>query len=128
MTVHRREFLTLLAAGTLFTLTGCSTASGSEPAAERPTPKPTRPSLFGPPPPASARITLPPGPLTRLPGQGQNMALTVDDGTDPVVIEAYIRFAEETGARFTFFLNGVYPGWRDLHSRLSPLVDDGQIQ
>ncbi|WP_182348875.1 polysaccharide deacetylase family protein [Tomitella gaofuii] len=134
--MDRRRFVTLLAAGTATALAGCSAAQATDPSSPAttvppeltgPAPAPEPPAL-PPPPPASARVTVPPGPLTALPGPGQNLALTVDDGADPAVVEAYIQFAEDTGARFTFFVTGRYPAWTDLAPRLRPLVDTGQIQ
>lgn len=134
--MDRRGFMTLLAAGTATALAGCTSTGDSElPSAGAPTtaaPAPAAPAsaprTLPPPPPASAKVTVPPGPLTALPGAGRNLALTIDDGTDAEVVEAYIQFAEDTGARFTFFVTGQYDAWTDLAPRLRPLVDSGQIQ
>jgi peptidoglycan-N-acetylglucosamine deacetylase len=77
----------------------------------------------------SARIPLPgSGTLTRLPGSGDLLALTVDDGVNTDVVRAYIQFASDTGIRLTFFVNGTYRSWIDNVERLRPLVDSGQIQ
>lgn len=124
----------MLAAGTTVAVTGCSKAYGgdtvviSESAAPTPltSTHPTRP-LLGP-PSRAARIAVPTGPLTAIPGQGNNIALTVDDGADADVIGAYIQFARDTGARFTFFVTGVYDGWTVHKAALRPLVESGQIQ
>lgn len=82
-----------------------------------------------PPPPASARLApLDPGTLSRLPGQGDLLALTLDDGVDSNVVKAYAEFAKATGVRMTFFVNGIYRSWTDNASLLRPLVESGQIQ
>lgn len=130
--MDRRGFMTLLAAGTATALAGCSSAGSGVPSAgapttAAPTPAPA-PRTRPPPPPASAKVSVPPGPLTALPGTGRNLALTIDDGADAEVVEAYIQFAEDTGARFTFFVTGQYDAWTDLAPRLRPLVESGQIQ
>ncbi len=88
----------------------------------------TRPALL-PPPPAAARIALPgTGVLSVLPGQGDLLALTVDDGVDSNVVRLYTEFAKATGVRLTFFVNGTYRSWTDNASLLRPLVESGQIQ
>ncbi|MDR3661021.1 MAG: polysaccharide deacetylase family protein [Mycobacterium sp.] len=82
-----------------------------------------------PPPPASARLALPDtGVLSRLPGQGDLLALTADDGVDSNVVRLYAQFAKDTGIRLTFFVNGVYRSWTDNAALLRPLVESGQIQ
>ncbi|MGV0849344.1 polysaccharide deacetylase family protein [Mycolicibacterium phlei] len=81
-----------------------------------------------PPPPRSARIPVPGGVLASLPGDGDLLALTVDDGVDSEVVRAYTQFVRDTGVRLTYFVNGVYRSWTDHVELLRPLVDDGQIQ
>jgi peptidoglycan-N-acetylglucosamine deacetylase len=82
-----------------------------------------------PPPSSAARIRLPGGgALTKLPGQGDLLALTVDDGVSTEVVRAYTQFAKDTGVRLTFFVNGVYDSWTENLSTLRPLVESGQIQ
>jgi peptidoglycan-N-acetylglucosamine deacetylase len=82
-----------------------------------------------PPPPSTARIGLPGGgSLMKLPGQGDLLALTVDDGVNSEVVRAYIQFAKDTGVRLTFFVNGTYDSWTENVALLRPLVDSGQIQ
>ncbi|MFB7859865.1 polysaccharide deacetylase family protein [Rhodococcus qingshengii] len=134
--MDRRRFLTMLAAGTAVAATGCSRAYGGDavpldsPQLLTPTappPPPPAPTLLGP-PPVSARVAVPAGALTAIPGQGNNVALTVDDGADADVIAAYITFAKDTGARFTFFVTGIYDGWTAHKAALRPLVESGQIQ
>ena len=82
-----------------------------------------------PPPPVSARIALPgPGVLSVLPGDGDLLALTVDDGVSTDVVRLYTQFAKDTGIRLTYFVNGTYRSWTDNAALLRPLVDSGQIQ
>ena len=85
--------------------------------------------LLLPPPPLSERIPLPGGgALTKIPGQGDLLALTLDDGVNSDVVRAYIQLAKDTGARMTFFVNGIYDSWTENTAMLRPLVDSGQIQ
>ena len=82
-----------------------------------------------PPPPASARVALPGGGiLSSLPGDGDLLALTVDDGANSEVVRLYTQFAKDTGVRLTYFVNGTYPSWTEHQALLRPLVDAGQIQ
>lgn len=66
--------------------------------------------------------------MSKIPGDGDLLALTVDDGVNSEVVRLYTQFAKETGVRLTFFVNGVYDSWRDNAGLLRPLVDSGQIQ
>lgn len=91
-----------------------------------PSSPPPQPLLL--PPAVSTRTALPAGALTSLPGPGRHLALTVDDGASSPVVGAYIRWARDTGARFTFFVTGSYPSWTDHRDELRPLVESGQIQ
>lgn len=131
--MDRRGFLAALAAGAAALTTGCTIARGEEAAAPSsltptlPPPAPAPPLLPGPPPPSS-RVALPPGAVSDIPGQGNNIALTVDDGTSAAVVGAYIQFAKDTGARFTFFVTAVYDSWTTHKAALRPLVESGQIQ
>ena len=104
------------------------TSSPSPTAAATPTPTPTP----EPPPVASvaplAKVPLPGGTLTDLPGDGNLLAWTVDDGSDAEVIRLYTEFAARSGTRLTFFLNATYPGWTQHADILRPLVQSGQIQ
>ncbi len=144
--VNRRQWLTLLAAGTAAALTGCGAAqrdaiSRAVPthrvnggASTPPPPPPPPPTTTQPPaprlpaPPGGPKTRLPRGPITGLPGQGNNLALTVDDGMDADVVGAYIKFAQDTGARFTFFVTAAYNSWTEHRDALRPLVESGQIQ
>ncbi|WP_068002424.1 polysaccharide deacetylase family protein [Nocardia pseudobrasiliensis] len=134
----RRRFLTMLAAGTAgaaAALAGSSLAEGDPPlpsgsGGDLPNPvppPPPRPPLL-PPPPGGPKTQLSRGTITALPGAGTNLALTVDDGSSPEVVGAYIRFARDTGARFTFFVTAYYDSWTIHRDALRPLVDSGQIQ
>ena len=74
------------------------------------------------------RVPAPVGVLTRLPGDGNQLALTVDDGVSSAVVGAFGQFCRDTGTRLTFFVNGVNPSWSDNAAALRPMVDAGQIQ
>ena len=52
------------------------------------------------------RIPPPAGVLARLPGDGNQLALTVDDGVSVPVVGAFAQFCRDTGTRLTFFVNG----------------------
>lgn len=88
-----------------------------------PTPTPTRPSA-----PNLTKVTRPRGALYELPGDGNLIAWTVDDGTSSEVVGAYAKFAATTGTRITFFPNGIYSSWVENAALLRPLVDSGQVQ
>jgi peptidoglycan-N-acetylglucosamine deacetylase len=82
-----------------------------------------------PPPALSARIALPGGGvLDKLPGEGNLLALTVDDGVNTDVVRLYTQFAKDTGVRLTYFVNGSYRSWTDNLALLRPLVESGQVQ
>lgn len=138
--------MTLLAAGTAAVLSGCDASHGvSIPGAGAnhlvkgvpsqtavpttsvlPTTRVAAPLL--PPPPGGPKARLTRRTLTALPGKGNNLALTVDDGADAAVVGAYIKFAQDTGARFTFFVTASYNSWIVHRDALRPLVESGQIQ
>lgn len=73
------------------------------------------------------KVPVPEGTITMLPGRGNYVALTVDDGTDAEVLAAYIALAQRTGLRLTFFANGYTPSWTEHAPTLRPLVDQGQV-
>ena len=133
--MDRRHFLAALAAGTVVAISGLSdskaaAAPGLPPNLRLPgLPEQllTQP-LVAPPPVVPSKAPLPKGPITALPGHGNYLALTIDDGVRSDVVGAYIKFAQDTGARFTFFVTGVYKSWTDHRSSLAPLVESGQIQ
>jgi peptidoglycan/xylan/chitin deacetylase (PgdA/CDA1 family) len=123
--------MSVLAAGTAVALTG-GVAKGSEPlnsgsAGGGPLLPPGQPPLL-PPPPGGPKRPIPASTITALPGPGNSMALTVDDGASPEVVGAYIQFARDTGARLTFFVTTYYDSWNIHRNALRPLVDSGQIQ
>jgi peptidoglycan/xylan/chitin deacetylase (PgdA/CDA1 family) len=104
--------------------TGFTAAAGGAPAAAGA----ASAQLLLPPAP-SARVDLPGGGvLSSLPGRGDLLALTVDDGVNSDVVRLYTEFAKDTGIRLTFFVNGTYGSWTDNRGLLRPLVDSGQIQ
>ena len=125
----RRHFIAALSVATLsgVGLSRCSFGAQREVAAASEQVAATSPEPL-PPPPRSARIQLPGGVLSSLPGAGNLLALTVDDGVNSDVVRAYTQFAKDTGVRLTYFVNGIYPAWTDHVDLLRPMVDDGQIQ
>lgn len=68
------------------------------------------------------------GVLSALPGSGDLMSLTLDDGVDTGVVRAYCQLAKDTGIRLTMFVTGVYSSWTENRELLLPLVESGQIQ
>ena len=74
------------------------------------------------------RIPAPAGVLIRLPGDGNQLALTVDDGASVAVVGAFAQFCLDTGTRLTFFVNGANPSWSVNAPVLRPMVDSGQVQ
>jgi peptidoglycan-N-acetylglucosamine deacetylase len=87
------------------------------------------PAALSPPPALSARVALPGGGvLDKLPGNGNLLALTVDDGVNTDVVRLYTQFAKDTGIRLTYFVNGIYSSWTDNLALLRPLVESGQVQ
>jgi peptidoglycan/xylan/chitin deacetylase (PgdA/CDA1 family) len=109
--LNRRGFLT--AAVALASLAATSGLASAEPTRW---PAPT------------ARVPAPIGVLTRLPGSGTQLALTVDDGTNTDVVAALVRFCADTGMRMTFFVNGANKSWTVNAPALQPMVNSGQIQ
>jgi peptidoglycan/xylan/chitin deacetylase (PgdA/CDA1 family) len=74
------------------------------------------------------RVPAPAGVLTRLPGDGNQLAFTVDDGASVPVVAAFAQFCRDSGTRLTFFVNGVNSSWSANAPALRPMVDSGQIQ
>jgi peptidoglycan/xylan/chitin deacetylase (PgdA/CDA1 family) len=130
--LNRRHFIAALSVATLSAvgLSRCSLGGQQQVAeAAAPAPAPAPGAGLLPPPPREARIPLPGGGvLSRLPGEGDLLALTVDDGVNSDVVRMYTQFAKDTGIRLTYFVNGVYRSWTENADLLRPLVDDGQIQ
>jgi peptidoglycan-N-acetylglucosamine deacetylase len=80
-------------------------------------------------PPPIVRVPLPGGGvLTKLPGDGNLLALTLDDGVNTDVVRLYTQWAKDTGIRLTYFVNGINRSWTDNLALLRPLVESGQIQ
>ena len=76
----------------------------------------------------SQKPAAPVGVLTRLPGNGNQLALTIDDGTSVAVVGAFAQFCQDSGTRLTFFVNGVNSSWSVNAPALRSMVDSGQIQ
>jgi peptidoglycan-N-acetylglucosamine deacetylase len=75
------------------------------------------------------RVPLPGcGVLNKLPGDGNLLALTLDDGVNTDVVRLYTEWAKDTGVRLTYFVNGINRSWTDNLPLLRPLVESGQIQ
>jgi peptidoglycan-N-acetylglucosamine deacetylase len=110
--IDRRTMLCAIAGGVLATVTGTS-ASGA---------RPTRWQIpLGP-------VPVPPVIITGLPGGTNQIALTVDDGASTPVVNAFAQFAQDSGTRLTFFVNGANPSWSVNAPALRPLVDSSQVQ
>jgi peptidoglycan/xylan/chitin deacetylase (PgdA/CDA1 family) len=134
--LSRRRFLGALAAATVAGVGAARLVVDPQPrtfagavGAKAAASGPIAPPALLPPPPPSARLPLPGGgALSKIPGEANVLALTVDDGVNSEVVRAYTQFAKDTGIRLTFFVNGVYKSWTDNLDALRPLVDSGQIQ
>ena len=134
--LDRRRFLVAMAATVAAAGVSWCAADGSTPAVARadvlgsaPGPIiPVLPKLLPPPGPGS-RVALPGGSVLKtLPGDGDLLAWTVDDGVDTDVVRLYTKFAKDTGVRLTYFVTGGYRSWTENAALLRPLVDSGQIQ
>jgi len=87
------------------------------------------PAASAPQPAPIERVPLPGGGvLNKLPGDGNLLALTLDDGVNTDVVRLYTQFAKDTGIRLTYFVNGINRSWTDNLALLRPLVESGQIQ
>jgi peptidoglycan/xylan/chitin deacetylase (PgdA/CDA1 family) len=134
--LDRRRFLLAVAATVAVTGISWSSAGGPNETVARgdvpgSAPRPVArvlPPLLPPPSPGS-RVMLPGGAvLNKLPGDGDLLAWTVDDGVDTDVVRLYTEFAKDTGVRLTYFVTGVFRSWTDNADLLRPLVESGQIQ
>ncbi len=134
--LDRRRFLVAVAA--TVAVTGISLCSeggprGTVARAEVPGPAPSPaapvlPPLLSP-PGRGSRVVLPGGAaLSKLPGNGDLLAWTVDDGVDTDVVRLYTEFARDTGVRLTYFVTGSFRSWTDNAALLRPLVESGHIQ
>ena len=74
------------------------------------------------------KVAPPAGVLTRLPGDDNQLALTIDDGASVAVVGAFADFCRDSGTRLTFFVNGANSSWSANAPALRPMVDSGQIQ
>lgn len=74
------------------------------------------------------KFPLPAGPVTALPSTSNLMAWTVDDGWGEEVVQKYATFANDFGARLTFFICAGAPGWTSSAAVLRPLVEARQVQ
>lgn len=129
--MDRRLFLSGMLGLSVTALAACATAPSESGAAKvtAPTIGPLElPETVVPPPFSVPRHPLPGGPIFGLPGEGNLLAWTVDDGASRQAIEAYARFCAETGTRLTFFVTAQYPSWREAAPLLQPMVESGQIQ
>lgn len=128
--VDRREFLAMLAAGLVATLTSCASEQAASmkspglPGAAARTGKVGGAVGDGP-----AAAPRPPSIVFEGPKQGQTIALTVDDGYCETCVDAYVAFARRTGTALTFSPNGTYHRiWDRYADRLRPLIEAGQVQ
>lgn len=143
--MDRRRLLTGLGLATLASGVGAAALAGGDAVAsiprDPPTPRalahprvvphaPAPPELLPPyfPRPALVRIPIPGGMIHGLPGEGDLIAWTVDDGADSEVVGAYAEWARTSGMRITFFVTSRYPSWADHAAALRPMVESGQIQ
>ncbi len=147
ISVERRDFLHLLGAGIVTAAGGAVAATvipkflnpaapspriiealgaGSNRLQVPPVMPTVIPKEFGP--PELTRVRVPFGTIYGLPGSGNLMALTVDDGNSSAVVREYVAFAERTGMRLTFFVTGSRPAWTENAVALRPLIESGQIQ
>lgn len=142
--MERRDFLAVLAASVGAALTACTASPeglppsvpGASPTpsvlptsvttAQNPLDRPLPGRVFSA-PDGIVQVPVPKGVLSALPGSGNAIALTVDDGTDQRVVQAYATLAQITGLRLTFFVNGENPGWTQHAPILRPLVEARQV-
>ncbi|TQF68325.1 polysaccharide deacetylase family protein [Rhodococcus spelaei] len=136
--MDRRTLLQLVGVGVLALVGGIGTATADplpivDPGFTLPPlpPLPPLPTIPGLPvpsmPPLLPRVPAPSGVITQLPGDGNLLALTVDDGTTSDVVAAYAQLCRDTGFRITFFPNGVNRSWTDNAPALRPMVESGQV-
>ena len=133
--LDRRRFLVAVAATVAVTAVS-EYAGGSAHTVARgdvlksaPSPAASAPAPLLPPPAYGSRVELPGGgALNKLPGNGDLLAWTVDDGADTDVVRLYTQFAKDTGVRLTYFVTGSYRSWTDNADLIRPLVESRQIQ
>lgn len=66
--------------------------------------------------------------MFELPGDGNLVALTVDDGGDSDVVGAYARWIADTGMRVTFFVTGSLASWTTHRDALAAHMATGHVQ
>ena len=124
--MDRRGFLLLLATG----LAGAALGRGAA-VMDLGAPDPVAPPPAAPATPTGpgglVAVPAPAGVVDRLPGTGNQLALTIDDGSNGEVVAALVTLARETGTRLTFFPNGSYRTWGDNARDLWPLIESGQV-
>jgi peptidoglycan/xylan/chitin deacetylase (PgdA/CDA1 family) len=129
--MDRRRFLLALAGGLAGIAVGHAYAGeGGPDLRPEPAPRLSPAGLAEPAPrgvPGLVPVDPPVGVVDALPGEGNSLALTIDDGTSSEVVAAFVAFAVDTGVRLTFFPNGCYRSWEDNAAALQPLVDSGQV-
>ncbi|MEN3318726.1 MAG: hypothetical protein V7643_2127 [Mycobacterium sp.] len=119
----RRHFLAGLSVATLAAVGLARCTVGVQPRVAQAAAAPVAPPVV------VARMPLPGGgALSRIPGEGDLLALTLDDGVSTDVVRLYTQFAKDTGIRLTYFVNGRYASWTDNRDLLRPLVEAGQVQ
>lgn len=134
--MKRRLFLGTAIVATALGLQSCASPEPPPAPKPKPRPKPTlaptpTPTPEPPPPPQFVpQYDLTGEPLWGLPDEvGNQMAWTVDDGASPEVVQAYANFAQQTGTRLTFFVNGMYAdSWVPAAATLAPMIASGQVQ
>jgi peptidoglycan/xylan/chitin deacetylase (PgdA/CDA1 family) len=148
--MDRRLLLSLLSIGAAEVLAGCasdghsratarpaSTTDGGPPATSSPTGtssavapgSPDATAEAGPLPPIPPPHPGPPSVVSRDPGQGKRIALTIDDGYDPEVVAGYVAFAQRSKIPISFSPNGCYQSiWNRHAEALRPLIEAGQVQ
>ena len=143
--MERRRFLTGLGVAVLAAGAGVGAVEGGVALASSPRPPaiprdhahprpvphaPAEPTLMPPyfPAPQLTRIPIPGGMIHGLPGDGNLVAFTIDDGASSEVVGAYAEFARRTGMRLTFFVTARYPSWAEHAAELRPMVESGQVQ
>jgi peptidoglycan/xylan/chitin deacetylase (PgdA/CDA1 family) len=129
--MDRRRFLLALAGGLAGIAVGHAYAGeGGPDLRPEPAPRLSPAGLAEPAPrgvPGLVPVDPPVGVVDALPGEGNSLALTIDDGTSSEVVAAFVAFAVDTGVRLTFFPNGCYRSWQDNATVLRPLVESGQV-
>ncbi len=125
--MERRRFLLFLAAGLAGAAVGRGTSDLVDPDTDVvPAAVPVS-EVSAVEPPGPGPVPAPTGVVDRLPGEGNGIALTIDDGTNSEVVASFAAFARDSGVRLTFFPNGRYSSWEENADVLRPLIDSGQV-